>query len=410
MAVAGLRGTGSFGADERPKNFRELILFRNPNGSAPIFGLTSKIGKRSTDDPEFSWWDEPNDIVRLQVNGALNASATVVTVDSVDPTDTTPDAVWGSAQHLKPGDLLMVDPAADNANFTFEVIEVAEVHSATQFTVKRGRSGTSAAAIGNDAFLTLIGSAYAEGTAAPKAASRNPIKYRNFTQIFKDTYEITGTAGQTKFRTGDPMKNDKKRKTFDHSSRIEFAMLFGRKNESTGDNGKPLRFMGGLREQIPGTRTTVFGAAVTVNSFLDAVYQVFDFDSPAGSTRMAFCGNLALNSLNKVIQADSNSDIDYQGVFNVYGMNFMRFVTPQGEILLKTHPLLNRHALWSRSVFVLDFSAMKYVYMQGRDTKFKDDIQNEDEDLRRGEIMTECSLQLDMGGLTCAYLGNVNDS
>ena len=28
MAVAGLRGTGDWAADERPKNFREMILWR----------------------------------------------------------------------------------------------------------------------------------------------------------------------------------------------------------------------------------------------------------------------------------------------------------------------------------------------------------------------------------------------
>ena len=45
-AVAGLRGTGDFGTDERPKDFREMILFLNPNGDTPIFGLTSKAKKR----------------------------------------------------------------------------------------------------------------------------------------------------------------------------------------------------------------------------------------------------------------------------------------------------------------------------------------------------------------------------
>lgn len=54
-AVAGLRGTGDWATDERPKNFREFILFRNPNGTAPIFALMARVQKESTDDPEFSW-------------------------------------------------------------------------------------------------------------------------------------------------------------------------------------------------------------------------------------------------------------------------------------------------------------------------------------------------------------------
>lgn len=54
-AIAGLRGTGDWGADERPKNFREYILWRDPNGMAPLTALLSKMGSESTDDPEFSW-------------------------------------------------------------------------------------------------------------------------------------------------------------------------------------------------------------------------------------------------------------------------------------------------------------------------------------------------------------------
>ena len=50
-AVAGLRGTGDWGTDERPKNFRELILWRDPNGEAPLTALMAKMRKESTDDP-----------------------------------------------------------------------------------------------------------------------------------------------------------------------------------------------------------------------------------------------------------------------------------------------------------------------------------------------------------------------
>jgi hypothetical protein len=46
MAIAGLRGTGDWGTDERPKNFREMILWLNPNGTAPIFALSSRAPER----------------------------------------------------------------------------------------------------------------------------------------------------------------------------------------------------------------------------------------------------------------------------------------------------------------------------------------------------------------------------
>src|SRR5689334_10114845 len=114
-AIAGLRGTGDWGTDERPKNFREGILRFNPNGTAPILALTSKAGKRTVDDPEFAWWCEGNAIIRLQVNGALGATDSLIVVDSADPGATTLGANLGTAQHLKPGDVLLAEPTSDNA-------------------------------------------------------------------------------------------------------------------------------------------------------------------------------------------------------------------------------------------------------------------------------------------------------
>jgi hypothetical protein len=119
-AVAGLRGTGDWGTDERPKNFREYIMWRNPNGSTPLLALMSKVGKASTDDPEFAWWDEPTDIIRLTVNGALGTTDSTIVVNSLDPDATTPSRNWGVANHLVPGDVLMVEPATDAASFTRE--------------------------------------------------------------------------------------------------------------------------------------------------------------------------------------------------------------------------------------------------------------------------------------------------
>lgn len=407
--IAGLRGTGNWGTDERPKNFREGILRFGPAGTAPIFGLTSKAGKKTVDDPEFSWWCEGNAIIRLQVNGALGSTDQIVTVDSADPTSTTLGANLGTATNLKPGDLLLVEPTADNATFDHELIQVTDVMSDTQFSVLRGVGGTSAASIADNLFLTVIGSSYAEGTGVPRAVSRNPTKFSNYVQIFKDTYELTGTADKTTTRTNNNYSEDKKRKMWKHSSDIEWSIMFGRKNETTGDNGKPLRFMGGLREAIPAANTTVFSAAVTPASFLTAISPIFDFDTGAGDTRMGFAGNAALIELSKVFANEVLFEV--KDKVTVYGMDFQEFILPMGRILMKSHPLLSRHGLYKKSMFLLDFDAIKYVTQKGRpDGQAKDDVQTDDEDVRRGFIQSDVSLLVDYGGLTQAYLGNISST
>jgi Ni,Fe-hydrogenase III small subunit len=405
--IAGLRGTGDWGVDERPKSFREGILRFNPNGTAPIFALSSKAKKRSVTDPEFAWWAEGNVLIRLQVSAAFSATDTLISVDTVDPTSTTLSANLGTATNLKPGDILLVEPTVDTATLNQELLEVDNVLSDTQFTARRGAGGTTAATIANDQFLTVVSSAYAEGTGVPRSVSRNPIKFFNFIQIFKDTYELTGTADKTVTRTNNNYSEDKKRKMFKHSSDIEWSILLGRPAETTGDNGKPKRFMGGIRNFIPPTNVTIFGAPVTPSSFLDALAPVFDFDTGAGDTRMMFAGNQALIELSKVFANEVIFNVN--NVVKVYGMDFQEFILPNGRVLIKSHPLLSRHGLYKKSGFVIDFDALSYVTMTGRpDGRAKDDVQTDDEDVRRGFWQTDCSLELDYGGLTMAYLGNIS--
>src|SRR5581483_867525 len=144
-AIAGLRGTGDFGTDERPKNFREMILFMNPNGAAPIFALTAKAKKKTVDDPEFAWWNETNVLIRLQVNNSSNygTTETTIVVDSADPSSSNLSLNWGNATHLKAGDILMVEPASDSATFSMEQLIVTSVNSATSFNCVRGANGSS---------------------------------------------------------------------------------------------------------------------------------------------------------------------------------------------------------------------------------------------------------------------------
>lgn len=400
-AVAGLRGTGDWGTDERPKNFRELIMWRNPNGNSPLTALTSKISSESLNDPEFNWWDESNDLIRLQVNGEISAISTNVVVDSADPDATNPGFTYGIATHLKPGDLLMVEKT-EVATMDNEIIQVLTVTSATAFTAGRAAAGSTGAIIPDDAYLTKLGSAYAEGSDAPEASSRNPTKYTNLCQIFKTAYEITNTANLTKARTGELLANEKKRKVFDHSRDIELSLMFGQKFETTGANGKPLRYMGGLREFIPTDTTTIFAASTTLTQYMDAVSPLFDWDTMAGDERILFCGNGYLNTLNRF--ANLHGDVQFGEVIKAYGMNLRRLTLPQGTLFIKTHPLMNRHPVYRNSAFLIDFSALKYRYL--RDTKAQNDIQNPGSDTKKGQWLSEISLEVRHGGLTCGYHGN----
>jgi len=378
-AIAGLRGTGDWGADERPKNFRETILWLGPNGSAPLTALMAKMKKESTDDPEFSWWEEEQGITRVQLNDAdaMASGDTAVVVDS-------------GALALVPGDVLMVE--VDIATtYDNELVLVTAVADDTNFTIARGYGGTTAAAIADNTWFTRIGSSFGEGTNSPDSATNNPSKQTNFAQIFKTSYELTNTAKGTRTRTGDPKKNDKKRAMFKHSIALEQAFLFGKPNEDIDpSNGKPRRTTGGLLHFLAQAgRIHKYSAALTdINEWADNVYDVFDYTgegSTGGDERLILCGNGAANALNKLAQ--SAGTVNYGEVVKVYGMNLTRLVLPQGTFFLKTHPLMNQHPVFTNSAFVIDPPGVRYRPF--RDTKPQDNIQAPDADTDKGQWLSE---------------------
>lgn len=385
MAVAGLRGTGDWATDERPKNFREMILWRNPNGQTPLTALLSKMKSESTSDPEYAWYEEELNALRLTVNFTTGYSTTdtsiTVTSNVTDATD------------VVAGDIFLVEKALTTA-YNHEIVVASANGSAGVVAFTRASSGTSAAPIANGTFLTKIGNVFAEGTGAPSASNRNPTKMYNLCQIFKTTYDITNTAKNTKTRTGDPIKNDKKRKMFDHSVAMELAFLFGKRHETTGSNGKPLRFTGGLLwalSQYAPSMITAFTTTPTETTFTDAVYKVFDYNSGAGDERVVFAGNGFLNSLNKLAASQARTRVNFDGLIDVYGMKLQRWVLPQGTIYVKSHPLFNTHSRFTNDAAIIDPSSLKYRHM--RDTTFKDNIQANDADETKGQWLTEAGLE-----------------
>lgn len=402
MAIAGLRGTGNWATDERPKNFREMILWRQPNGMAPLTALMAKMKKETTDDPEFAWYEEELAPIRVQINYTTGYASTVTNL-VVD---------GGDAQDLVAGDILLAE-AAEGTTYADELLTVVAADSATALTVTRGTANSTANTLSNNMYLTKIGNAYAEGTTSPNTSTRNPTKVYNYCQIFKTAYEMTNTAAQTNLRTGDSKQNDKKRKMFDHSVAMEMAFLFGKRYETTGSNSKPLRYTGGLLWFLANDSTSRLDAATAmvgatgINTFFDTIYPVFDYNSAsgAGDERIVLAGNGALNAINKAAKAAG--DVNFGEVVKVYGMNLTKLVTPQGTLYFKSHPLMNVNTRFTNSMFIIDPTALVYRPLRNRDTKFFDNIQANDADTNKGQWLSEVGLEA-RHLKTMMYLGAVS--
>lgn len=409
VSFAGLRGTTDYGADERPKSFRESILFYDPNGSAPLTALMSQMRSEAVTDPEFSWWEEMNQQRRVVLTAAITtAGQTTLAVSA--------GTVAGSTggYSLVAGDLLMIEDSLGRVGTAAqEIVIVTSVASDTSIVVARGASGTTAqASVAIGVALLRIGNAFAEGSLSADATTQNPTKFQNFVQIFKTDYMITETDLKTKHRTGDPLSNDKKRKMFSHANAMEFAYIFGKRSETTGSNGKPLRTTGGILSYVNSNRVT-FGSGSggtvtwTENNLLDALAPCFDVSVPGvGSDRIVFCGNGALMEINKLAKDSNRTQINQEGTVKLYGMELTKLVLPQGTLYLRTHPMFSQHPALSYSMLGIAPQGIRDRVL--RATKFKDNIQPNNADYKQGEWITESGLELNYEKLHF-YMSNVGN-
>src|SRR5690606_9237041 len=76
----GMRGNGDWVENQRPENWREMILYLYPNGSAPLTAALSLLGSGSTNDPGLPWWrkelpEQGGAVTGVYTNTGLSSSA-----------------------------------------------------------------------------------------------------------------------------------------------------------------------------------------------------------------------------------------------------------------------------------------------------------------------------------------------
>lgn len=387
MAIIGLRHTDNFATNERPQNWREAILRLEPNGNTPLTALTSMMKSENTDDPQFNWWEKILQTRRVALSTAATANTQQLSLSS-------------GALGFKTGDLLMVESSQ-------EIVVVTQDPTIdTNLLVQRGFAGTTAAAIaattaGANPYLRCIGSAFEEGSDAPTGVSFDPTQYYNYTQIFRNTLEMTRTAQKTRLRTGDQVKEAKRECLELHAMDMEMAFWFGKRGASV-KNGKPWRTTDGIYNRIYSAATSQIitsATAVTMTVLEGYLKSAFQYGS---NEKMGFTGNAGLLLINQVVRKNSQYNIQF-GI-KEYGMNVARLVTPFGELVLKNHPLFNQMPGGTTAgtdylgldtwLWILDMKQIRYRYFTGDDTRYEKDLAANGFDGDKSGYLTECGLEI----------------
>lgn len=349
--------TATWPTDLAQKSYSAMITRLMPNGQAPLFGITSMLKEDTAYQPEHGYY------AKTMIFPFVNGTA-------IEPSGETSIAVTSSANIL-PGMILQNWTTREN-------MLVTAVPSATELTVVRGVGTVAAAATAvNDQFY-MVGNAYEEASTRPSSLIIVPTRVINLTQIFRNTWLLSGTALATGVIAGGAADAETKQDcaTF-HAIDIEKALLFGQTFSGTRNNF-PFRCMNGLinyiNQNASGNITTL-GSTTTYTQFEAAADPVFQqvTDPKSPNERLMFVGGFARRVIHSMARLNATYMINDQTT--EWGLQFDTIKIPRGRFNLVEHPLFNAFgstAAWAKMAIIIDLPSFGTAYMRGRKTQARD--------------------------------------
>lgn len=383
----GMRGTGDWATDQRPLNWRQMILYLYPNGMAPLTAIMSKLGSEKVDDPQFHWWTKRLSIQAGAVTGVYVDSGLTTAYASGGTSGDTLYVKMAAALigEIRVGHQVLLRDASDltvdvNAKVTGRLVNGASSYA--QVKLLEDDDNSTSGDLSDCDRILIAGNINAEGAAMPDAISYDPTKWYNYTQIFRTPLEISRTAMRTRLRTDDAYQELKREALEYHSIEMEKAFLFGVPTESIGDNGKKERTTLGIIPAIRGGYTGHGGTAGTVADYIsDSSYsgqtwlqggehwldtQLAEIFKYGKREKLAFCGDGTLLALNRLVK--NGGDFAFMPTTKSYGINVVEWVTPLGKINLVTHPLFSQETTMNNSMVIFEPENCKYRFID--DTSF----------------------------------------
>jgi hypothetical protein len=197
---------------------------------------------------------------------------------------------------------------------------------------------------------------------------------------------VTETSRATKtFIKENDFDYQRRKKGIEHMVDIERAFLFGKKAKVTGAiNGKPQRFTGGVIPQITSYATANVDTEAEFETFLEDAFRYGNTEKYALASA-SFVSQINQWAKNKVQIVQSEK---------TYGILITRYISAHGTLNIIKHELLTGTTYGNYCV-VLDMEALTYRYLTGRDTKLRTDRQDNGDDEKIEEYLSEVGLQFE---------------
>jgi hypothetical protein len=424
-------GAGASGVsmdnNRRIFNFGERVAELAPQQS-PFFVYLSKVAKKATDDPVFKFleqrhqWQRRNFAVKSFTWTGINAE----TAGGTGTNNLTIDCGYDSSgkvvsgqpcKFIVPGAMIALQD--DNgAVVNFRISDTAVLADAaasgkifhdTDETVIDGTLLKSVTAAGSVTWAagnkgSVIGSAWAEGTTAPIGWEDIMSDSEGYCQIFKTAMNLfSGTAMATKYRgIADEYKRVWTEKLMEHKMDLEQAFMFGLGNATAG--ATTTRYTHGI---VPYTESNgkVYNFSYSTSgydAFLDAMEDFFAPESGNSGNKLVLASRkvikLGAGSFMNNSVGSSQYSLDIASIPGAFGHQVTMVNTIFGSLHFVAEPLLR--GPWEDYAVAVDMKNVAYRPLAGngisRDTFIETNIQANDEDGRRDQIITEAGLEISL--------------
>lgn len=407
--------------NRRVFNFGDRVAELAPQQS-PFFVYLSKVAKKATDDPVFKFleqrhqWQRRNFTVHTTV-GSATYTADGTADSNIFKLECGYDANGKIAANSQPtfileGQVLAIKGDDGNIhNFKVSGTPDVSVAGEVEIDVIPLDTHTSAYAAGNKG--QVIGSAFGEATSAPDGWEDAMADNEGFCQIFKTSCNIfSGTAMATRYRgIADEYKRVWQEKLMEHKMDLEQAFLFGL--GSAGNYGTPatdtsLRYTHGI---VPYTESNgkVYNfsyASSGYDAFLDAMEDFFAPESGNAGNKLVLASRKVITYLNKLgagsfmnnTVGSSQYNLDINSIPGAFGHQVTVVNTIFGNLHFVAEPLLR--GPWEDYAVAVDMGNVAYRPLVGngisRDTFIETNVQANDMDGRKDQIITEAGLEISL--------------
>jgi hypothetical protein len=361
--ITGQTSTTNILSTQLPVEIGSEIKLLDPNIQA-LTVFTREASTKEVGVPKFKWLEDEAK-PRFDTTTAAVASTST---QEIPVAHGTYFQKWDLVLNTRTGELMRVDSVTGNT-----------------LSVTRG-IGSTAANLNETDELMLISTAQPEGDTSKTPRSLVPTQFENYTEIFREPFELSETAANANYQVN-PHEWDRKqqRSAVEHAKNIEYANLFGRKSATTPGTAE-VRTTGGALSFIT-TNQTDAGGSLSESEFGSFLKSTMRFPGTS-EDKIMFASGTVLQALNKFPsskQVTSNND-------KTYGMNVTRYEGPFGAIHTVWHKLLEGNKYDGYGI-VIDMQQVSFRPFRNRDTKLLPNRQPNNQDAKLAEYLTEQGLE-----------------